>query len=57
MNGAMLQAFGALALVIALMFVSAWLFRRGGGLQALTNISAMTSASAPKACSMAPFIG
>jgi len=37
MNGAMLQAFGALALVIALMFVSAWLFRRGGGLQALSR--------------------
>ncbi|MDE3012090.1 MAG: flagellar biosynthetic protein FliO [Pseudomonadota bacterium] len=37
MNGAMLQAFGALALVIALMFASAWVFRRSGGLKALSR--------------------
>ena len=37
MNGAMLQAFGGLALVVALMFASAWLFRRGGGLKALSR--------------------
>ncbi len=33
----MLQAFGGLALVIVLMFASAWVFRRSGGMQALSR--------------------
>ncbi len=37
MSGALLQAVGGLALVIALMFGSAWIFRRSGGLQALAR--------------------
>ena len=37
MSGAMLQAFGGLALVVVLMFASAWLFRRSGGMQALSR--------------------
>jgi flagellar protein FliO/FliZ len=37
MNGALFQAFGGLALIVALMFLGAWLFRRSGGLQALAR--------------------
>ena len=37
MSGALLQAFAGLAVVVALMFGSAWVFRRSGGLQALAR--------------------
>ena len=37
MTGALLQAFGGLLLIVALMFLGAWLFRRTGGLQALSR--------------------
>jgi flagellar protein FliO/FliZ len=37
MNGAFLQAFGGLLLIVVLMFAGAWLFRRGGGLQAMAR--------------------
>jgi flagellar protein FliO/FliZ len=37
MNGAFLQAFGGLMLIVVLMFAGAWLFRRSGGLQAMAR--------------------
>ena len=37
MNAALLQAFGGLILIVTLMFLGAWLFRRGGGLQAMAR--------------------
>ncbi len=37
MSGALFQAFGGLAIVVALMFGSAWIFRRSGGLQAINR--------------------
>lgn len=37
MSGAVIQAFAGLALVVGLLFASAWLFRRGGGIKALAR--------------------
>jgi flagellar protein FliO/FliZ len=35
MNSALLQAFGSLVIVVAVMFIGAWLFRRFSGLPAI----------------------
>ena len=37
MTAALLQAFGGLAVLVALMFAAAWVFRRSGGVQALAR--------------------